>query len=80
MNRPCSLPALVGVVISMLVARWLPASGLGSETAGIIAIMLVALVALPLAMPTFFEIPVSLLIVTAGRPLGAGVVKAAKTT
>ena len=69
-----TLPLILGgVVISMLVARWLPASHLGSETAGLIAIMLVALIAVPLAMPTFFEIPLALLIVTAGMPVGAAV-------
>lgn len=69
-----TLPLILGgVVISMLVARLLPASGLGSEMAGVIAIMLVALIAVPLAMPTFFEIPLALLVVTAGMPLGAGV-------
>jgi uncharacterized membrane protein YraQ (UPF0718 family) len=69
-----TLPLILGgVVISMLVARWLPASGLGSRTAGVIAIMLIALIAVPLAMPTFFEIPLALVVVAAGMPAGAAV-------
>lgn len=63
----------VGVVISMLVARWLPLSGLGAGTAGIFAIMVLALVAVPLAMPTFFELPLALMAVAAGLPAGAAV-------
>ena len=60
-----------GVVISMLFARWLPVSGLGAGTAGIVAILVIALVAVPLAMPTFFEIPLALIMVAAGLPVGA---------
>ncbi len=69
-----TLPLILGgVIISMLVAWWLPASGLASQTAGVVAIMLVALIAVPLAMPTFFEIPLALLVVASGMPMGAGV-------
>lgn len=64
---------LAGVVISMLIARWLPVSGLGTATAGIAAVLIIAAIAVPLAMPTFFEIPLALMIVAAGMPAGAGV-------
>jgi uncharacterized membrane protein YraQ (UPF0718 family) len=69
-----TLPLILGgVVISMLVARLLPASGLGSQTAGVVAVMLTALIAVPLSMPTFFEIPLALLVLAAGMPVGAAV-------
>lgn len=67
-----TLPLIVGgVVVSMLIAEWLPVSGLGATTAQITSIMIVALVAVPLAMPTFFEIPLALMMVAAGMPAGA---------
>jgi uncharacterized protein len=69
-----TLPLILGgAVLSMLIARWLPASGLGSHAAGVIAIMLTALVAVPVAMPTFFEIPLALIVLAAGLPAGAAV-------
>jgi uncharacterized protein len=69
-----TLPLIFGgVVISMLVARWLPVSGLGAGAAGLFAIMVIALVAVPLAMPTFFEMPLALMAVAAGLPAGAAV-------
>jgi uncharacterized membrane protein YraQ (UPF0718 family) len=69
-----TLPLILGgVVVSMLIARWLPTSGLGSQTAGLVAVLIVALIAVPLAMPTFFEIPLALIVVASGLPPGAGV-------
>ncbi|MCA1815827.1 MAG: permease, partial [Acidobacteria bacterium] len=64
---------LTGALVSMLIARWLPVSGLGAQTAGLVATALVALVAVPLAMPTFFELPLALILVGAGLPASAGV-------
>ncbi|HJQ30789.1 MAG TPA: permease [Pyrinomonadaceae bacterium] len=69
-----TVPLIVaGVFVSMLVARWLPVGGLGSTNAQALAVVLVALVAVPLAMPTFFEIPLALLLLAAGMPAGAAV-------
>lgn len=69
-----TLPLILGgVLVSMLVARWLPAGGPGTRAAGLTAIMLAALVAVPVAMPTFFEIPLALIVLAAGMPTGAAV-------
>jgi uncharacterized membrane protein YraQ (UPF0718 family) len=69
-----TVPLIVaGVFLSMLVARWLPLSGLGSTTAQVTAVLVVAAVAVPLALPTFFEIPLALLLLAAGMPAGAAV-------
>ncbi|HWW75717.1 MAG TPA: permease [Pyrinomonadaceae bacterium] len=69
-----TVPLIVaGVFVSMLVARWLPVGGLGSTNAQALAVVVVALVAVPLAMPTFFEIPLALLLLAAGMPAGAAV-------
>ena len=68
-----TLPLIAGgVIVSMLLALWLPTSGLGPSTAGVVAVLVVALIAVPLAMPTFFELPLALLVVSAGMPPGAG--------
>ena len=37
------------------------------------AIVAVALIAVPLSMPTFFEIPLALILLAAGAPAGAAV-------
>lgn len=69
-----TLPLILGgVVLSMIVARWLPVSGRGGGAAGVLAIMVMALVAVPLAMPTFFELPLALIAVAAGLPAGVAV-------
>ncbi|HEY0170184.1 MAG TPA: permease, partial [Pyrinomonadaceae bacterium] len=69
-----TVPLIVaGVFASMLIARWLPVSGLGSSTAQATAVLVVAAVAVPLALPTFFEIPLALLLLAAGMPAGAAV-------
>ncbi|HEX8720978.1 MAG TPA: permease [Pyrinomonadaceae bacterium] len=64
---------VVGVFVSMLVASWLPVGGLGSATAQATAVLVVAAIAVPLAMPTFFEIPLALLLLASGMPAGAAV-------
>jgi len=67
-----TLPLIVvGVLISMAIALWLPAGALTSSRGQLIATVIVALIALPLAMPTFFEIPLALLLLSAGAPAGA---------
>ncbi|MCA1620538.1 MAG: permease [Acidobacteria bacterium] len=60
----------VGVMISMLIAERLPTNGLAPS---VTAIMLVALVAVLLALPTFFEIPLAMMLFAAGAPTGAAV-------
>jgi len=67
-----TLPLIVaGVLISMAIALWLPVGVLASSRGQLIATIIVALIALPLAMPTFFEIPLALLLLSAGAPAGA---------
>jgi uncharacterized membrane protein YraQ (UPF0718 family) len=63
----------VGVVISMAIALWLPVGAFASSRGQLIATILIALIATPLAMPTFFEIPLALLLLSAGAPTGAAV-------
>ena len=62
---------IVGVLISMLVARWLPAGIFASTWGKMAAVVAVALLAVPLAMPTFFEIPLALILLSAGAPPAA---------
>jgi len=68
-----SLPAIVlGIVASVAIAGLLPVDSFASSgTGAVIMIVLVALVAVPLALPTFGEIPLALALVAAGAPLGA---------
>jgi len=69
-----TLPLIaVGVLISMAVALWLPVGALASTGGQTVAIVVVALIAVPLAMPTFFEIPLALILLSAGAPAGAAV-------
>jgi len=69
-----TLPLIAaGVLISMAIALWLPVGALASSHGQLLATIIVALIALPLAMPTFFEIPLALLLLAAGAPAGAAV-------
>jgi uncharacterized membrane protein YraQ (UPF0718 family) len=69
-----TLPLIVaGVLISMAIALWLPVGALASSGGQLVATIIVGLIALPLAMPTFFEIPLALLLLSAGAPAGAAV-------
>jgi len=69
-----TLPLIVvGVLISMAIALWLPVGALASSRGQLVATIIVALIAVPLAMPTFFEIPLALLLLSAGAPTGAAV-------
>lgn len=63
----------VGVIVSMAIALWLPLNTFASSGGQLIAIAAVSLIALPLAMPTFFEIPLALILLSAGAPAGAAV-------
>jgi uncharacterized protein len=68
-----SLPAiLLGILASAAIAGWIPVDSLASHgTGAVLIVILVALVAVPLALPTFGEIPLALALIAAGAPLGA---------
>ena len=69
-----TLPLIViGVLISMAIALWLPVGAFASSRGQLAATIMVALIVVPLAMPTFFEIPLALLLLSAGAPTGAAV-------
>jgi uncharacterized membrane protein YraQ (UPF0718 family) len=69
-----TVPLIVaGVFLSMLIVRWLPVGWSGSGPAQVLAVLVVAAVAVLLALPTFFEIPLAFLLLGAGMPAGAAV-------
>ena len=66
------IPAIViGVLVSMIVAQWLPVGVLTSPHARLLAVIVVATFAVPLALPTFFEIPLAVVLLGLGAPMGA---------
>jgi len=68
------LPVIViGVLASMLIAQMIPVRTFDSTAARFLAIAVVAAVAVPLALPTFFELPLALILLGSGAPLGAAV-------
>jgi uncharacterized membrane protein YraQ (UPF0718 family) len=76
--RSCSQVALrlvpviiIGVLASMIIAQWLPTSAFTSPGARLLAVIVVASIAIPLALPTFFEIPLAFVLLAAGAPVGA---------
>jgi hypothetical protein len=68
-----SLPAiLIGVAISMAIAGWIPLDAVARDAGhAVVIVVAVALVAVPLALPTFGEIPLALALLAAGAPAGA---------
>ncbi len=62
---------VIGVLVSMMIAQWLPAGAFGSANAKFMVVIVVATLAVPLALPTFFEIPLALVLIAAGAPVGA---------
>lgn len=62
---------LFGVLISMFIAEWLPIGAVNSTTGKVVLTIVIALIAVPLAMPTFFEIPLALILLSAGAPPAA---------
>jgi uncharacterized protein len=67
-----TIPVLViGVICSMLLVEYLPAGLLASSGFRSFAVVATATVAVLIAMPTFFEIPLALALVAAGGPIGA---------
>src|SRR5256884_2972125 len=68
------LPVIViGVLASMIIAQMIPVRTFDSTAARLLAIVVVAAVAVPLALPTFFEIPLALILLSSGAPMGAAV-------
>lgn len=63
----------IGVLISMFVAQWLPAISFSSAPAKVFAVVAIAALAVLLAMPTFFEIPLALILLSVGAPPAAAV-------
>jgi len=67
-----TVPALIlGLLFSMLLVQWLPSGAFASGTPRVMAIVFVASLAVPLALPTFLEIPLALSLLAAGLPAGA---------
>jgi uncharacterized protein len=64
---------VIGVVASMILAQMIPVRTFDSTAARILAIVVVAAFAVPLALPTFFEIPLALILLASGAPAGAAV-------
>jgi uncharacterized membrane protein YraQ (UPF0718 family) len=64
---------IVGVVLSMIIAQVLPVRTFDSSVAKFAMIAVVAGFAVPLALPTFFEIPLALILLASGAPPGAAV-------
>lgn len=64
---------IVGVVLSMIIAQVLPVRTFDSSVAKFTMIAVVAAFAVPLALPTFFEIPLALILLASGAPAGAAV-------
>jgi uncharacterized membrane protein YraQ (UPF0718 family) len=62
---------VVGVLGSVLIARAVPIESLAGTGGTVATIALVSAVAVPLALPTFFEIPIALTLLGAGAPAGA---------
>jgi uncharacterized membrane protein YraQ (UPF0718 family) len=62
---------IVGVVASMIIAQLIPVRTFGSPGAKLLAIIVVAAIAVPLALPTFFELPLALILLASGAPVGA---------
>jgi len=69
-----TLPLIVGgVIVSALLLDVLPVDRLREAPFRMAAVAIVALVSVPLALPTFAEIPMALGLLAAGAPAGAAV-------
>jgi hypothetical protein len=55
----------------MVIAQSLPAGVVSSSNGKLLAVIIVATFAIPLALPTFFEIPLALVLLNSGAPVGA---------
>ena len=67
-------PALIlGVICSMLLIEYVPRDLMASANFRSLAVIATASIAVPIALPTFFEIPLALGLLAAGAPAGAAV-------
>lgn len=67
-----TVPLLVGgIVAGMAISEYLPAATFTSSSAQTTVIAATALLAVPIALPTFFEVPLALALLAAGAPAGA---------
>src|SRR5260370_37727998 len=57
----------------MIIAQMIRVRPFDSPAARFLAIAVVAAVAVPLALPTFFELPLALILLGSGAPMGAAV-------
>jgi uncharacterized membrane protein YraQ (UPF0718 family) len=64
---------LIGVLLSMIIAQMIPVRTFDSTAAKFLAILVVAAFAVVLALPTFFEIPLALILLASGAPVGGAV-------
>ena len=64
---------VIGVLASMIIAQMIPVRTFDSTAARFLAILVIAALAVPLALPTFFEIPLALILLSSGAPMGAAV-------
>ena len=64
---------VVGVVVGMAISDYLPVVTSTSWQARAAVIAIIALLAIPIALPTFFEVPLALALLSAGAPAGAAV-------
>jgi len=64
---------IIGVLLSMIIAQGLPVGTFNSSAAKFAVIAVVAIFAVPLALPTFSEIPLALILLGSGAPVGAAV-------
>jgi uncharacterized membrane protein YraQ (UPF0718 family) len=55
----------------MAISEYLPGAAFMSSSAQITVIAVTALLTVPIALPTFFEVPLALALLTAGAPTGA---------
>jgi uncharacterized membrane protein YraQ (UPF0718 family) len=62
---------VIGVLVSMVIAQRLPANAFTSPNGRLVAVIIVATFAVPLALPTFFEIPLAFVLLSSGAPVGA---------
>lgn len=57
----------------MIIAQMIPVRTFDSTPTKLLAILVVAAFAVVLALPTFFEIPLALILLASGAPVGAAV-------
>lgn len=67
-----TVPLLViGIVAGMTIAAYLPTATFTSSSATLVTVAATASLAVPIALPTFFEVPLALTMLAAGAPAGA---------